>query len=101
MGDGELARPYLAATLGGTYISPDAEGLKSDTFWSFSIGTGLQVFPAKHLGLRLEARAWGTLLSSSSSLFCSSGPDGGACAIAVSGEMLWQVETFAGVVFRF
>ncbi len=101
MGDGELARPYLAATLGGTHISPDAAGLKSDTFWSFSVGTGLQVFPTHNLGLRLEARAWGTLLSSNSSLFCSSGPQGGLCAIAVSGDMLWQIETFAGLVFRF
>ena len=101
MGDGELARPYLAATLGGTHITPDAAGLKSDTFWSFSVGTGLQVFPTRNLGLRLEARAWGTLLSSNSSLFCSSGPQGGLCAIAVSGDMLWQIETFAGVVLRF
>lgn len=101
MGEGQLARPYVAATLGGTYISPSAADLDSDTFWSFSIGGGLQVFPTKRIGLRLEARAWGTLLSSSSSLFCSSGPLGGACAIAVDGDALWQIETFAGVVFRF
>ncbi|MEM9403897.1 MAG: outer membrane beta-barrel protein [Pseudomonadota bacterium] len=101
IGDGKLARPYLAATLGGTYVSPGAADLNSDTFWSFSIGTGLQVFPDKRLGMRLEARAWGTFIGSDSRLFCSSGPQGGLCAITVSGDMLWQVETFAGIVFRF
>ena len=101
LGDGALARPYLAATLGGTYISPDVGGLRSDTFWSFSIGTGLQILPSERLGLRVEARAWGTLISSGSSLFCTSGTQGGTCAIAVSGDMLWQIETFAGIVFRF
>ena len=45
MGEGQLARPYVAATLGGTYISPGSSELDSDTFWSFSIGGGLQVFP--------------------------------------------------------
>ena len=101
LGDGTLARPYLAATLGGTHISPDAGELNSDTFWSFSIGTGLQILPSERLGLRVEARAWGTFISSGSSLFCTSGAQGGLCAIAVSGDMLWQIETFAGVVFRF
>lgn len=101
MGDGQRARPYVAATVGGTYISPDFPDLDSDTFWSFSIGAGLQAFPTNRLGLRLEARLWGTLLSSDSDLFCSSGPQGGACAITVDGDALWQVETFAGVVFRF
>lgn len=101
MGEGQRARPYVAATVGGTHISPDLPTLDSDTFWSFSIGGGLQVFPTKRVGLRLEARAWGTLLSSSTSLFCSSGPQGGLCAITVDGDVLWQFETFVGVVFRF
>ena len=101
MGEGTLARPYLAATIGGSRYSPDFSGLNSDTFWSFSIGGGLQVFPSERVGLRLEARAWGTLLSSSTRLFCSSGPEGGLCAISVDGSLLWQVETFAGIVLRF
>lgn len=101
MGEGILARPFVAATVGGTHVSPGFDGLDSDTFWSFSIGGGLQVFPTKRVGLRLEARAWGTLISSSSDLFCASGAQGGVCAIAVDGDVLWQFETMAGVVFRF
>lgn len=99
--EGRGARPYLAATLGGTRIEPLAPGLKSDTFWSMSIGTGLLVRPTARLGIRLEARAWGTLVDSNTSLFCRSGSSGAACAIQIDGRVLWQLETSAGLVFRF
>ena len=67
------------------------------------IGTGLQIRPNDRLGLRLEARAFGTLIKSGSSLFCVSDPAGGnaGCAITVTGEVLWQIQTMAGIVFRF
>ena len=101
LGEGERVRPYLAATLGGTHISPTLGDLDSDTFWSASIGAGLQAFPTQRLGLRLEARVWGTLLTSSTDLFCASGNQGGVCAITVDGDALWQFTTSLGVVFRF
>lgn len=101
LGEGDHARPYVAATLGGTHISPQLSGLGDDTFWSASIGAGLQIFPTSHVGVRLEARVWGTLLTSSTDLFCASGSQGGVCAITVDGDVLWQFSTFAGVVFRF
>jgi hypothetical protein len=91
-------RPYVALTVGGTRISSETE---SDTFFSGSIGIGLQVNPDARLGLRLEARAYGTLTSSSTDLFCSTGPDENICAVRVDGELLGQFETFAGIVFRF
>lgn len=99
--DGDLARPYVAMTIGGSRFSPDFSGGDSDTFFSFSIGAGLTFRPVERLGLRLEARAWGTLIDSDSRLFCESGPDVAQCAIALDGTVFWQVETFAGVVFRF
>ncbi|MDH4110663.1 MAG: porin family protein [Gammaproteobacteria bacterium] len=101
LGAGERARPYLAATIGGTHISPGVTTYDSDTFWSFSIGAGLQLRPSERIGVRLEARAWGTLVDSDTSLFCASGPEGGICAIAIDGRVLWQMEAFAGLVFRF
>ena len=101
LGEGNRARPYVAATIGGTRISPTLGNLNSDTFWSASIGAGLQVFPTERIGLRFEGRVWGTLLSSSTDLFCSSGSQGGLCAIAVDGDALWQFTALAGVVVRF
>ena len=93
----------MSATLGATHIDVDTEGFGSDTFFGFSIGGGLQVAPTSRIGLRLEARAFGTLLRSGSTLFCLSDPGNGTagCAIRVSGDILWQIQTMAGIVFRF
>jgi hypothetical protein len=41
------------------------------------------------------------LIDSDTNLFCASGIGGAVCAIRVDGRVLWQIETFAGVVFRF
>lgn len=91
-------RPYVALTVGGTHVKTNAD---SDTFFSGSIGLGVQVNPDARLGLRLEARAYGTLTSSSTDLFCRTGPDENICAVRVDGDVLSQFETFAGLVFRF
>jgi len=94
------AQPYLVGTVGGTHISPDQAGLPSDTFWSISIGTGLNIRATERIGLRLEARLWGTLVESGSKLFCvSSG--GAVCQIEIDGKMLYQAELSAGVTMRF
>jgi hypothetical protein len=100
-GDGDTVRPYLAVTLGGTHIVTRADGKSSDTFWSGSLGVGFQIRPTSRLGIRLEARGYATLVSSNSSLFCASGPEGGACLVQVDGKILSQFEVLLGVVFRF
>lgn len=100
-GDGETLRPYLAATIGGTYVKVRSAGSRSDTFFSGSIGAGLLFQPYSRLGLRLEARAYGTLTDSKTELFCQTGPDLSLCAVRIEGNLLSQIETFAGVVFRF
>jgi len=100
-GDGEKAWPYLAATLGGTHVRADSGDSSSDTFFSGSIGIGVRYMPTPNLGLRLEARAYATFLNSSTDLFCDLGPDTGVCEISVRGDLVSQVETFAGIVFRF
>lgn len=93
--------PFMSATLGGTHIDADSGGYGSDTFFSFSIGGGLQFAPNSRVGLRLEARAFGTFLRSGSTVFCGSGPEGGVCSFTLEGDILWQVQTMAGIVFRF
>ena len=99
--DGDVARPYLAATLGGTHVRTSSAESRSDTFFSGSIGVGMKFLPTSRVGIRVEARAYGTLVSSSTDLFCSTGPDANVCAIRVEGKMLSQVETFAGITVRF
>jgi opacity protein-like surface antigen len=99
--DGEVARPYLAFTLGGTHVRTSSADSKSDTFFSGSVGVGMKFLPTSRVGIRVEARAYGTLVSSSTDLFCSTGPDANICAIRLEGRMLSQVETFAGITVRF
>lgn len=93
--------PYLAATLGATYMKASADASDSDTFWSASMGLGLLISPNSRVGLRLEGRAYGTFTNSSTDLLCQSGPDGAACAVRLDGDLITQVEAFAGVVVRF
>ena len=100
-GSSATVRPYLPLTLGGTHIKTTVNGSQSDTFWSGSVGVGVQVSPSSRLGLRLEARAYGTLMKSNTDLFCRTGSDINVCAIRIDGSLLGQAEAFAGVVFRF
>ena len=101
VGPGELVRPFLAAGIGAAHLSPDGSGYGSDTVFAFGIGGGAQIFPTGQIGLRLEVRTLGAVLDSDSNIFCASGPEGSACAIRGSGNMLWQWEAFAGLVARF
>jgi hypothetical protein len=99
--DGDQVRPFLSATLGVTRFDVSNPGYDSDSFFSFSLGLGLQIRPTDRLGLRLEARSFGTLLDSDTDLFCQTGPANNICAVRIDGTMLWQVEAIAGIVFRF
>jgi hypothetical protein len=98
---GEAARPFLAATVGAAHFAPGLSGVDSETFFAFSIGTGLQIRPNARFGIRLEARGYGTLVDSNSELFCQSDPAGAICVVTVDGTILWQFQAFAGFVFRF
>ena len=101
--EGDAVRPYLVMTIGGTHIksNPDNGNGDSDTFFSGSIGVGFKMQPSKRLGLRFEARLNGVLMRDSTTLFCQTGPDANVCAVEIEGSMLGQLETFAGIVFRF
>ena len=93
--------PFFSATLGGTKIKPDAPGTKSDTVLSFGVGGGWKFFNSERIGVRLEGRFNGILIDSNSDIFCASGPGGSGCLINTKGEILWQFEAQAGVIFRF
>ncbi len=99
--DGDKVRPYLAATLGGTRVDVSTPGFDSDVFWSFSLGLGLQVSPSSRLGIRLEARSYGTFIDTDSDLFCQFSPSNNICAVRIEGTIMWQTEAIAGIVFRF
>ena len=101
--DGETVVPYLAFTLGGTHVRTRGADSEDDTFFSGSIGLGLRIWPESRVGLRVEARAYGTLVDSKSDIFCVSAPadEVAGCAVRLAGDLASQVEVFAGITVRF
>ena len=93
------ARPFVALTAGVAHF--DAKGAESETYFSGSIGAGVQLQKTKRVGVRLEARAFATLVDSDGALFCRTGPEANFCAISIEGTGLFQFEASAGVVLRF
>lgn len=88
-------RGFLSGGLGITHYTPTLSGAQSETRASLSLGIGAKWMPSKNIGLRLEARGYGTLFNSTTSIFCS-----GGCTLSVSGDLLSQYALFAGVVIR-
>jgi len=88
---------FLVGTFGATHLAPEGDGLHSETKFSLSLGGGVKLYLTERVGLRLDARWFGTLFNGSGSAFCS----GGACLINVQGDMLSQYSANAGVILAF
>lgn len=93
--------PFIALTAGIARFDPGFAGMDAETYLSGSIGGGVQLRADRRVGVRLEARAFGSLVDNDSDLFCVAGPAANACALKVDGTALFQLEARAGVVFRF
>jgi hypothetical protein len=93
--------PFVAMTAGLARFEPENPGFEAENYFSGSLGGGVQLRADKPVGVRLEARVFGTFVDSDSTLFCRTGPDANFCALSVSGNVLVQFEARAGVVVRF
>ncbi len=93
--------PFVAMTAGLARFEPDDSSLEAENYFSGSLGGGVQLRADKRVGVRLEARVFGTFVDSDSTLFCRTGPEANFCALSVSGNVLVQFEARAGLVVRF
>jgi hypothetical protein len=92
--------PYFGMTVGGARFSPNAAGLDDETKFAFTIGGGVRVPINDHFGVRLDLRAFGTVLGSEGDLFCVS--DGGlTCRIKAKSDLLLQYSANLGVIIGF
>jgi hypothetical protein len=93
--------PFIAMTAGVTRFDPRFDEADSEDFFSWSIGGGVHFRADKPIGVRLEARVFGTLVDDDSSLFCVVSPTVNSCAVRIEGDMLYQFEARVGLVGRF
>ena len=89
------SRFYVTVLAGATRFAP--RGFDSETKFSLSLGGGLKFFPARHVGLRFDARAYMTFIKSDTGAFCVNG----TCLFAYSGSHLWQGDFTAGLILAF
>ena len=90
-------QPFVVGTFGATHMVPKQSGLESDTRFSLSLGGGVKLYLTEHVGLRLDARWFGTLFNGSGGIFCSNG----ACLVTVQGDVLSQYSANAGLILAF
>jgi hypothetical protein len=87
-------RPFATGMLG---LARYAAGGNSEIRFSLAAGGGVKVFPSPRIGIRLDGRAFATLIDAhGSALACSVG----VCLIALHTNIVWQAEFTAGLVVR-
>jgi opacity protein-like surface antigen len=88
--------PYLAGGIGLTHFDPSQAGFGSETRFSMSIAAGFQLPLSQRVALRLEGRAYGTLINSGTTFLCS-----GGCVVQIQGDTFAQGDLLVGVAARF
>jgi hypothetical protein len=98
--EAERVIPYFGLTVGAARFKPDA-GFDTETKLAFSIAGGFKVPITEHVGVRLDARAFVSLLDTDGNIFCVS--DGGAatCRIRTKSDTLFQYSANLGVTVGF
>jgi opacity protein-like surface antigen len=99
--DARYAIPYFGMTVGAARFDPDERGLDSETKVAFSVGGGLKFPITDHFGVRLDARAFLTLLDSDGDLFCVSDSEGGTCRIRAKSDTFLQYAASLGFTIGF
>jgi hypothetical protein len=98
--DSRYVIPYFGLTVGAARLSPDEAGLDDETKLAFSAAGGLRVPITDNIGVRLDLRAFVTLLESDSDLFCVSS-SGLTCRIRAKSDTLLQYSAALGVTVGF
>ncbi|MFK8029869.1 MAG: outer membrane protein [Gammaproteobacteria bacterium] len=93
--------PFLSLTVGATRLSPNIPEIKSETYFSGSLGLGVRYDLTPNLGLRLEGRTIGIFGKTNSLVFCGTLEGESGCLFGGDGSYIPQFEVSAGLSFRF
>ena len=93
--------PFIALTAGLARFEPRLDEADAENYFSWSLGGGVHLRANRRIGVRLEARVFGTLIDDDSALFCVASPTVNSCAVFVEGDQLYQFEGRIGLVGRF
>jgi hypothetical protein len=91
-------RPFLTGTLGLTsYRAQENDELR----FTVGAGGGIKLFPSRHVGVRLEGRAFMTVVDADVALFACSTLANQGCIVGFTANFVWQTEFTAGLIIRF
>jgi len=90
-------RPFLTGMLGLTRYGIGAD---NEVRFSAGAGGGVKLFPTSHLGIRLDGRAFVTILDAGGTALACGGRSG-TCLVALHVDAVWQAEFTAGLLVRF
>jgi hypothetical protein len=99
--DSNAIAPFISMNVGLARFEPRLDGADAENYFSWSLGGGVHLRADKRVGVRLEARAYSTIIDDDSALFCVVSPTVNSCAVFVSGDQLYQFEARVGLVARF
>ncbi|MFA7386775.1 MAG: acyloxyacyl hydrolase [Thiohalobacteraceae bacterium] len=91
------AQPFVSAGIGLTHMSPEDAQFDSETRLMLQLAAGYRFVLGKNVGLRIEARGYGTLVDSDTAFFCGNG----ACIVRVDSSGFTQLEINAGLSLGF
>jgi hypothetical protein len=91
----DRVRPFLTGLIGLTRYAVEGD---SELRFAASGGGGVKLFPAPHLGVRLDGRLSATFIDiGGRAVACGAGP----CLVALHVNAIWQAEFSAGIVLKF
>ena len=91
-------RPFIAASVGVTELDPGDPLLESESRFSLGVGAGAKIYFSQHFGLRLEARAFTTVIDEGDD-FCDR--DRRRDCFYDDGTYFLQAELRGGLLFAF
>jgi hypothetical protein len=95
-GEGSV-KAFGTILAGATRFVPDFADAGSELYFSAGLSLGVKSFFTRNVGLRLEGRAFYTVVDGGGEAFCGAGQ----CLFSFSGSGIWQGDFSGGLIIAF